>query len=101
MPAIDPPIIVTGGGGDGLTPSRKPTKNVIQIECDPADSKVPKKFKTKVNREGDITSVQLEFPNMPGQRPIIISGYDVFTIKITFNTADEIKPIKPKPPAKG
>jgi hypothetical protein len=100
MPAIDPPIIVTGGGGDGLTPSRRPAKNVIQIDCTPSSPTGPKKFKTKVNNHADITSVLIEFPNIPDQKSVSLSGYDVYTIQITFNTDEGTKPLKPKPPAK-
>ena len=93
----DPPIIVTGGGGDGLAADGKPTKNVISVTCDPEDPKSPKRFKTKINKHADITSVLLEFPDMPGQNPIEISGYDVYNIKITFNTDEASRHIKPKP----
>lgn len=92
----DPPIIVTGGGGDGLTPSKKP-KNVITINCDPEDPKGPKKFRTKINKHREIVSVLLEFPDMPGQEPITISGYDVYNVSITFNTdAGTEPPAAPK-----
>ena len=99
MPAaIDPPIIVTGGGGDTLSPSKKPARNVIQVDCDPADPKGPKRFRTKVNKDAEIKSVMIEFPDMLGQRDIIISGYDVYNIKITFNTGPAARSIKSKPP---
>ena len=102
MPATsDPPIIVTGGGGDWggggnktRTPTKKPARNVITIDCDPESPTGPKKFRTKINKHAEIESMLLEFPDMPGQEPIIISGYDVYRVKITFNTSEG-----PKPPA--
>lgn len=102
MPATsDPPIIVTGGGGDSggsgdktRAPGKKPTKNVITIDCDPENPAHPKKFRTKINKNAEIESMLLEFPDMPGQEPIIISGYEVYKIRITFNTSEG-----PKPPA--
>jgi hypothetical protein len=102
----DPPIIVTGGGGFSLSAegeasaeksAGRSAKNLIQIDCDPENPKGPKRFKTKINKHADITSVLLEFPDMPGQEPIIISGYDVYNIKITFNTDDGTERLKPKP----
>jgi hypothetical protein len=106
----DPPIIVTGGGGDGggggggdRAPSKKPARNVITIVCDPESPAGPKKFRTKINKHALIESMLLEFPDMPGQEPIIISGYDVYNVKITFNTNEVPKPSplrKKKTPAK-
>jgi hypothetical protein len=106
MPAaIDPPIIVTGGGGDDgspvpPTPTKKRTKNVIYVGCDPESPSGPKKFRTKVNKDAEITSVLIEFPDMPGQEAIRISGYDVYKIRITFNTAPSSARLKPKPSAR-
>ena len=99
MPAaIDPPIIISGGGGDtggggggSIPPTRKPAKNMIQIKCDPAELGSPKKFKTKVNKDAEIKSVLIDFPNMPGQNPIVISGYEVYNISITFQTGPSIR----------
>lgn len=84
MPAIDPPIIISGGGGDGLKPMK--TKNYIEIECTPHSIFHPKKFRTKNNRDTDITSVTIDFLDMPGQEPIEIRGFDIYKIRITFNT---------------
>jgi hypothetical protein len=109
MPArtSDPPIIVTGGGGGGgdQTPSKKPAKNVITIDCQPESPMGPRKFRTKINGHAEITSMLLEFPGMLGQEPITISGYDVYNVKITFNTDEGPKPPtaqkkKKKTPAK-
>lgn len=101
----DPPIIVTGGGGDrSPTPGKRAAKNYITIDCDPENPTGPKKFRTKSNKDAEIESMMLEFPDMPGQEPIIISGYDVYRVKITFNTAEVPKsPVarkKEKTPAK-
>ena len=101
----DPPIIVTGGGGDGGG-SRAPSKrarNVVTVYCDPEDSKGPKKFKTKINKHAEITAMVLDFPDMPGQEQITITGYDVYNVKITFNTSAGTEPSsrkKKKTPAK-
>lgn len=108
MPAaIDPPIIISGGGGDSggggpmppplPTPSKKPAPNVIQVAYEPENQTGPKKFKTKVNKDAEIKSVLIEFPGMAGQNPITMSGYDVYNIKITFNTGPATRSLKPKP----
>ena len=110
MPGIDPPIIISGGGGDNgggggggggpkppRPPIKRPTRNVIQINCEPENIGGPRRFRTKVNKDAEITSVLIEFPGMDGQKPITISGYDVYNIKVTFNTDTGSARTKPKP----
>ncbi len=89
VPANDPPIVVSGGGGIELKPGgRKPGKNLVEIEFDPAGGPGSGRFKSKVNKDTKITSVTISFPGMAGApAPVTLSNYEFYTIQVVFNTA--------------
>lgn len=89
MPAIDPPIIVTGGGGD-VPGIKKSARNYVSIDYQP-DSGGRKKIKSKKNKATNITGVKVEFNTTPpgSQPPITLTGLSEYNIQITFITDDE------------
>jgi hypothetical protein len=86
----DPPIIVSGGGGPDSGGTKGRGKNKIDIEYSPAGGAGSGKFKGKVNNHTNITSVTIDFPGMVGinpPKPITISDYELYTIRIVFHTS--------------
>jgi hypothetical protein len=83
----DPPIIVTGGGGDSVTAST----NTITIEYTDTTGKV-KRVKAKNNLAPSIIEVvvTIEGQNSGGPPtalpPVRLSGFDFYNVNIRFET---------------
>jgi hypothetical protein len=89
--ANDPPIVVSGGGG-GFKPSKKgvPAKNNVTVGFNPKGGPGHGNFSAQTNGDAVITSAQITFPGMTGVRPVTISGFELYTIQITFITGPPV-----------
>jgi hypothetical protein len=90
----DPPIIVTGGGGNTLS---APAKNFVSVDFHPDGDSKRKKFKAKRNMSPNIKGVQVEFVTTPptSQPPVTLNSADQYEIRITFLTDPAVRP-KPR-----